>query len=133
MNYYEEFLNMIESDALNELLKNTCGSDEVEKAIKGLYKMFKMIKKRKKRIEFDQKLSLCLALVNELWFNVGWSCGWTAGAVTISKLTGIDQVDVTKISLRRSDIDAEGNKRNRQSLHTKRAKRNIRRIRDNTT
>ena len=133
MNYYEDFLEIIDPAALDELIKNTPGSDKVEKAIRGVNKMIKLIKKGSKREEFEQKLSICLALVNELWFNIGWSCGWTAGAVAISKLTGINKVDVKNIDIQRSNLNAEDNKRNRQGLHSERAKGDVGRICNNTT
>jgi hypothetical protein len=45
----------------------------------------------------DEKFSQCLALNNELWFNIGWSVGWSAGAIVILKMAGFDKPEATKI------------------------------------
>jgi hypothetical protein len=96
MNYYKDFLDMIEADILNELLRNTPGSEEAESAVQ---EVNVLIEKDNKRETFDEKFTQCLALQQELWFNIGWSAGWTAGAVTIAKMVGLDSPSTKKITL----------------------------------
>jgi hypothetical protein len=92
MNYFEDFLNMIDSEYLNDLLKVTPGIEKAEKTITEINNLIKHDQVLK------EKIALCLSLQQELWFNVGWSAGWTAGAVTIAKMTGIDSPAISKIA-----------------------------------
>ena len=91
MNYFEDFLNMIDSEHLNDLVKNTPGSDTTENAISEINKLIKCDE------VLRDKIANCLALQQELWFNIGWSAGWSAGAVLILKLAKLDKPDATKI------------------------------------
>ncbi|MCK5056940.1 MAG: hypothetical protein KAT34_09815 [Candidatus Aminicenantes bacterium] len=87
MNYFKDFLDMIEDDILDRLVRNTPGSEEAEAAIR---EFNTLIEKDQKRDNFDEKFTQCLALHQELWFNIGWSAGWTAGAIVILQMAGFD-------------------------------------------
>ena len=92
MNYFEDFLDMIDSEHLNDFVKFATGNEKTEKAINEL----------NKSIEHDKvlsdKIANCLALQQELWFNVGWSTGWSAGAATLAKFAGFDSPRVDTIA-----------------------------------
>ena len=92
MNYFEDFLDMIDSEHLNDLVKNTPGSDTTENAISEINKLIKCDDVLK------DKIANCLALQQELWFNIGWSAGWTAGAATIVRLAGLDSPAANKFA-----------------------------------
>ena len=87
MNYFEDFLDMIEDDVLDKLVRNTPGSEEAEAAIR---EVNVLVEKDQKRETLDEKFTQCLALQQELWFNIGWSAGWTAGAILILQMAGFD-------------------------------------------
>ncbi|MCK4765598.1 MAG: hypothetical protein KAW12_25585 [Candidatus Aminicenantes bacterium] len=94
MNYLQKFLDMLDSGYLEQLLKITPGSSEAETAKN---EFIKMIEKGQKGAEMVEKFTNCLALHQELWFNMGWSPGWSAGASTIVKLAGLDTPEISKI------------------------------------
>lgn len=94
MNHYKDFLNLIGDENLNELINLTPGNEAAKKAINDIYETFK---KGQKIAELDEKFSQCLALNVELWFNIGWSAGWSAGAVVILKMAGLDKPEATNI------------------------------------
>jgi len=92
MNYFQDFLDMVDSEHLNNLIKIASGSDKAEKAITEINKLIKCDE------VLREKIASCLALQQELWFNIGWSAGWTAGAVSIAKLAGLDSPRVDTIA-----------------------------------
>jgi hypothetical protein len=92
MNYFQEFLDMIDSGHLNDFIEVAPGSEKAEEAISEINKLIKQDE------VLRDKIAYCITLHQELWFNVGWSAGWKAGAATIAKFAGLDSPGINKIA-----------------------------------
>lgn len=95
MNYYDEFLKLLNVD-FDDMIKTTPGFENSQKTLKEVYEQIEQ-HAQVNQLDFDQTLADCLAANNELFFNLGWSAGWTAGAVKILKLLGVDKPDSQEI------------------------------------